>query len=49
MGSAPVDPKAAGQTCGQCDLQGLCRIAEIGRYAALDADLARVEDDDAAD
>jgi hypothetical protein len=35
-GDATVDPKRGGQTCGQCDLQGICRIAESTGYAALD-------------
>ena len=32
-GVATIDPKTPGVTCKQCDLHGLCRIAERGRYA----------------
>ena len=35
-GAAQVDPKYGGQTCAQCDLQSLCRVAEISAYASLD-------------
>ena len=29
-GSAAVDPKYAAATCARCDLQGVCRVAEVG-------------------
>ena len=35
-GDAEVDPKHAGLTCVQCDLQSVCRVAELSEYAALD-------------
>ena len=49
-GDATVDPKRGGQTCKQCDLQSVCRIAELSGYAALDAtleaDATSIENDD---
>ena len=38
-GLAEVDPKHGGLTCSQCDLQSLCRVAEVAGYAALVADV----------
>lgn len=38
-GDAKVDPKLGGQTCKQCDLQSVCRVAELAAYATLDATL----------
>jgi probable DNA repair protein len=35
-GAAQVDPKYGSQTCTQCDLQSLCRVAEISAYASLE-------------
>jgi ATP-dependent helicase/DNAse subunit B len=35
-GVAQVDPKNGSLTCAQCDLQSVCRIAEISAYAAMD-------------
>ena len=35
-GAARVDPKHGGLTCAQCDLQSVCRIAEIAGYATQD-------------
>lgn len=34
-GAAQVDPKNGGLTCAQCDLQSVCRIAEMSGYASL--------------
>lgn len=45
-GDVVVDPKFGGQTCQQCDLHSLCRIAELTGYAALDNDATPVESDD---
>ncbi len=36
-GNAEVDPKNGALTCARCDLHGMCRIAESGLPAALDA------------
>ena len=46
-GVATVDPKNAGVTCKQCDLHGLCRIAERGRYASETVEGETSEPDDA--
>ena len=46
-GDATVDPKHGGLTCGQCDLQSVCRIAEIASYAAHESAAADPEADDA--
>ena len=46
-GVATVDPKNAGVTCKQCDLHGLCRIAERGRYASETVEGETNEPDDA--
>ena len=35
-GDAKVDPKNGGLTCAQCDLQSVCRVAELAEYATLD-------------
>lgn len=37
VGNADVDPKNGALTCARCDLHGLCRIAESGLQATLDA------------
>ncbi len=37
-GEAVVNPKHGQQTCAQCDLQAICRIAELTREDALDDD-----------
>jgi len=38
-GASAVDPKRAGLTCKQCDLQSLCRIAEVAGAADYDDEL----------
>ena len=38
QGDATVDPKHDGLTCAQCDLQSVCRVAELTGYAALEVD-----------
>lgn len=35
-GAAQVDPKNGNVTCAQCDLQSVCRIAEMSAYAAME-------------
>jgi hypothetical protein len=35
-GAAQVDPKNGSLTCVQCDLQSVCRIAEVSSYAAME-------------
>ncbi|MEP7154911.1 MAG: PD-(D/E)XK nuclease family protein [Betaproteobacteria bacterium] len=35
-GEARVDPKNGGLTCQHCDLQSICRIAEVAGYATQD-------------
>ena len=47
QGDATVDPKHRGLTCAQCDLQSVCRVAELTGYGALevDADTASAETD----
>ena len=42
-GQAAVDPKHGGITCAQCELHSVCRIAEAGRYAALEIGAGVVE------
>ncbi|MBL8524582.1 MAG: PD-(D/E)XK nuclease family protein [Betaproteobacteria bacterium] len=42
-GLAEVDPKHGGLTCAQCDLQPLCRVAEVSGYAALAIDEGSIE------
>lgn len=45
-GIAEADPKNGGLTCAQCDLQMVCRIAELSGYAALAVDGAAAESAD---
>ena len=44
-GDAKVDPKLGGQTCKQCDLQSVCRVAELAAYATLDGEATPIEND----
>lgn len=37
-GAAAINPKKGASTCARCDLQGLCRVAEIGVAADGDED-----------
>ncbi len=39
-GAAQVDPKNGSLTCAQCDLQNVCRIAELSDYAAMENGVA---------
>jgi hypothetical protein len=44
-GVAAVDPKNAGLTCAQCDLQSICRVAEFTGVASEIDDTATVDDE----
>ena len=50
LGIAAVDPKHGGLTCKQCDLQPLCRVAEVtsGALADDDADVIGAPDAEGA-